>query len=631
MTDLSSEQGAVTLLTEDFDGDWASVTSSDFTKHNGGVRTNGRNDGAMTFAPVDLSGHSNGKISFDAAITGGSFEEWGTRYGDYLKVEIIDQNGVVHLLDFFTGKGKALTGSQTGQQITPGMDGLSWDLPEGVTSAQLRITSSISASSESIQIDNLAVTAEPAPVAATVDVAAISLDAVDDTIRLGEEQDIMPGGTGAEGGEDPRGFNILDNDDLGDGVLGVDTTLTAVAPVDTDPDDGGDPTQAVGANVGTPFTVISEGGRAGTVTVAADGTISFDGGTSFIGLEDGEVDRFQLEYTISRTVPGSGEARVIDLDADANGNALEAGDLVSFQLGGVSVRAERAGQAGEGNRAMIFDSANPTGGDDDLASSTQGNVLIISEDLDSGDPDDNAGGGTFFFDFDAPSTVDGITFLDTEEPTPVIKLFDENGDQIGEDISGPVTTDGGLGSQAIGVGGVSQMTITLQGSGAIDDIAFTVPNEIVETDTAVVTVEIEGTTDLPDSTVDAVDDFASIFGDVLATPDGEINGITLGNVYDNDIDPDGDDFFAFQVEGQTLDNTADADGFFGWVDADAGGQIRVNLDGTYQFRDPNADFAAGQFAELSRSTSITYSIEDTTGATDTATITVEVLGSGSSD
>ena len=39
---------------------------------------------------------------------------------------------------------------------------------------------------------------------------------------------------------------------------------------------------------------------------------------------------------------------------------------------------------------MIFDSANPTGGDQDLASDTLGGLLIISEDGDSSDPDDNA-------------------------------------------------------------------------------------------------------------------------------------------------------------------------------------------------------------------------------------------------
>ena len=42
---------------------------------------------------------------------------------------------------------------------------------------------------------------------------------------------------------------------------------------------------------------------------------------------------------------------------------------------------------------MIFDTANPTGGDSDLASDTLGNVLILSEDGDSTNPDDNDTGG----------------------------------------------------------------------------------------------------------------------------------------------------------------------------------------------------------------------------------------------
>ena len=49
--------------------------------------------------------------------------------------------------------------------------------------------------------------------------------------------------------------------------------------------------------------------------------------------------------------------------------------------------------------AMIFDSADPTGGDNDLATVDQQNILIISEDADSTDPDDNAAGGTLIFHF----------------------------------------------------------------------------------------------------------------------------------------------------------------------------------------------------------------------------------------
>ena len=57
---------------------------------------------------------------------------------------------------------------------------------------------------------------------------------------------------------------------------------------------------------------------------------------------------------------------------------------------------------------MIFDTANPTGGDTDLATpgyglgndTALGNVVILSEDADSSDPDDNAGGGTLTFTYD---------------------------------------------------------------------------------------------------------------------------------------------------------------------------------------------------------------------------------------
>ena len=80
--------------------------------------------------------------------------------------------------------------------------------------------------------------------------------------------------------------------------------------------------------------------------------------------------------------------------------SLNVGDIVSNQLPGVTVFG--ASNSNSGNMAMIFDSANPTGGDTDLASATAGLILIISEDGDSSDPDDDASGGTFIFDFDTP-------------------------------------------------------------------------------------------------------------------------------------------------------------------------------------------------------------------------------------
>ena len=69
-------------------------------------------------------------------------------------------------------------------------------------------------------------------------------------------------------------------------------------------------------------------------------------------------------------------------------NDLSGGTIVDneYQSAGVTIQAWTAG--GVGNRAMIFDTSNPTGGDYDLATSNLGNALIVSEDGDSHDPDD---------------------------------------------------------------------------------------------------------------------------------------------------------------------------------------------------------------------------------------------------
>ncbi|MEM6944166.1 MAG: hypothetical protein AAF565_10500, partial [Pseudomonadota bacterium] len=67
------------------------------------------------------------------------------------------------------------------------------------------------------------------------------------------------------------------------------------------------------------------------------------------------------------------------------------------------------------NAPMVFDTRNPTGGDDDLAATGRGNILIISEDGDQSDPDDEVNGGTIVFRFDEPTFVHSIIVFDTEE------------------------------------------------------------------------------------------------------------------------------------------------------------------------------------------------------------------------
>lgn len=149
-----------------------------------------------------------------------------------------------------------------------------------------------------------------------------------------------------------------------------------------------------------------------------------------------------------------------------------AGDTAALQFDGFTVTAQRAGDAADSeNDAMIFDTANPTGGDSDLGYADQGNAIIISEDNDATDPDDNAGGGTITFDFAAPSDVVSLNVLDIEEEGGAIDLYDSEGELI-DSIAIPAAGDNSVQTIDIAVDGVASMQVTLAGSGAVDDLCY---------------------------------------------------------------------------------------------------------------------------------------------------------------
>ncbi len=155
-------------------------------------------------------------------------------------------------------------------------------------------------------------------------------------------------------------------------------------------------------------------------------------------------------------------------------NDLNAGDVVGMQFEGVMISAQRAGDDPTSeNDAMIFDSSNPTGGDNDLATANQGNLLIISEDNDSSDPDDNIG-GTIEFKFDRPSFIYDLKVVDTEEGG-TIDLFDADGNLLNS-VAIPQIGDGDIAQVLLDTDGVSRMVVTLNGSGAVDDLCY-VPGE----------------------------------------------------------------------------------------------------------------------------------------------------------
>jgi hypothetical protein len=140
------------------------------------------------------------------------------------------------------------------------------------------------------------------------------------------------------------------------------------------------------------------------------------------------------------------------------------------------------------NTAMIFDATCPpgnvpadcSGGDSDLFNMSFGNTLIISEDLDSDDPDDaDVVGAKFGFEYTQLGDGSGayiesleVQDVEEEETEDARMYFYEGG--LGGTLVGsvdiPETGDGNSLVVPIGVGNVDAIEIDLQGSGTINNI-----------------------------------------------------------------------------------------------------------------------------------------------------------------
>ena len=216
---------------------------------------------------------------------------------------------------------------------------------------------------------------------------------------------------------------------------------------------------------------------------------------------------------------------MIDFETDGDGAPLSAGEMIYDEFASLGIEVwvtnsgggdtrpghgygdknhEHSGPPGQGGGgggsgsdpwpAMIFNSTVPTGQDKDLGTPNKdfggagngnggssgepgenavdlGNVLIISEDGDSSDPDDDAKGGTIHFGFTTPVDICSVGMLDIEESFSGIKTYSSEGILIN---SHPVLDYGNNSVQTVAIGDtkVSELQITLPGSGAVSFIAF---------------------------------------------------------------------------------------------------------------------------------------------------------------
>ena len=217
----------------------------------------------------------------------------------------------------------------------------------------------------------------------------------------------------------------------------------------------------------------------------------------------GEVKTFTRTYQTSFGVPD------IDFDMNAAGDALPAGTVVDDEWAafGITVTTDDPIH----HPAMIFDSAIPTGGDWDLGTPNQdfggpgigwggeagragensqalGNILIVSEDGDSSDPDDDAASGTLIFSFANPVSVESVDVLDIDcdESSGTIKTFDAAGALL---TTSPLVKLGDNSFQVVDVGAenVSRMEVFFPSSGAVTGIDFGEGDcgELINTATAI--------------------------------------------------------------------------------------------------------------------------------------------------
>lgn len=166
-------------------------------------------------------------------------------------------------------------------------------------------------------------------------------------------------------------------------------------------------------------------------------------------------------------------------------NGLERGDIVSsiFTIGNtggeVLINGSRVNFTG--NQAMIYDADNPSGNDvNDLGTVDSGNLLIISGDNDSSDPDDNHHGGILTFDFTRINSIvklESIDLIDIEYESDSVGrnriIITEKGSNVVTEIDIAFNGTGLVTTYPLSqFTDVATMTIILVESGAVDNLKF---------------------------------------------------------------------------------------------------------------------------------------------------------------
>lgn len=193
--------------------------------------------------------------------------------------------------------------------------------------------------------------------------------------------------------------------------------------------------------------------------------------------------------------------QTFNFDTDPNGNPIPAGTVAGNQWAALGITISVINNNPNHPQAgVIFDSGNPTGGDDDLGTpnadfggpgigpgggqgmpgqndTPKGNLLVIAEnnvDLNNDglidDPDDESAGGEMQITFAGPYFLESVTMVDLDNGNGLIRVHQFNGDST--DFNIPGLGDNAVTDVNIRLDSVQAFRVILPGSGGIAALAY---------------------------------------------------------------------------------------------------------------------------------------------------------------
>ncbi|MEM9496075.1 MAG: Ig-like domain-containing protein [Pseudomonadota bacterium] len=591
---------------------------------------------SFTWSSIDVSGLHD--ISFSGLFASLPDAVEGPDAGDYIIVEVaIDGGGYTSLLDFRADAANGefrLDTNSDGVGDGAALNAAAQSFTQAITSASvsslsLRLRVKTDGAHEDFAVDNFVVsgTANTAPVARN------------DALSAGENAPLSNGSLFANNGSG------ADSDANGDTL-----TITAV--------------NGQAGNVGSQFAL----GSGALLTVGANGAVSYNANNAFESLAAGQSATESFTYTISDGFGGTSTATATvtingandapdarndvastdknsatsgnvfanngsgaDTDIDAgdsfivtavNGGGANVGSQIELDSGALVTVNENGAYTYDPNGAFVSLGAGQNGTDSFTYAISDGDstdTATVTINISGANNAPVARDDAFTASEDAPRT--GVNLLanngagaDTDVNSgDVLRITAVNGG--GSNVGSQIELDSGALVTVNENGAVSYdandaFESLRAGQNATDTFQYTLSDGNGGTDTASVTVTINGANDAPDAKNDALstNEDSATSGNLL---------VNNGAGADSDVD-DGDTLTVSAVNGQSGNVNSQ-------IALASGALLRVNADGSYTY-DPNGKFETLSAGGASGVDSFTYQVSDGKGGFDTATATISISG-----